>query len=276
MAIYKRYNTRRKKLDGRIIFPVLIVLAVFALTVLLGLYLGNKASGGEALYTGTDDAVHNGDVLAPLSEKSVCGEYVEPEKLSKFVAESEEIWASTWIYKDGKTLFATETARKLGEGTKGLPSIKSFDISCGTLGLFEVSGIYSDEAVKGIISEYERTLLCEFADSGLDEAVLVFRDVTTENYKTALEFASSVKGAKSVCVPYTMLESQEFFSEANERGLPVALLANGVKAEQLESDIEKYSFYFTKYNIRLVLSAKDKALTEVLGRHTVLNYQFYS
>ena len=254
MAIYKRYNTRRKKLDARIVFPVVIVLAVFALTVLLGLYLGNKARGGETLYTGELDAVHNGDVLAPLSEKSVCGEYVEPEKLAKFSAENEEIWASTWLYKGGKALFATNTARKLGEDTKGLPQTKSFDIDAGTLGLFEVSGIYSDEEVKGIISEYERALLLEFSESGLDEAVLVFKEVTSENYKSALEFASSVKGAKVVCVPYAMLESQEFFSAAAERGLPVALLADGVKAEQLESDIEKYAFYFTKYNIRLVLS----------------------
>ena len=79
MAIYKRYNTRRKKLDARIVFPVVAVAAVFLLTVLFGLYLGNKAKGVEPLYTGTNDIANVGDVLAPLSEKSVRGEYVAPE-----------------------------------------------------------------------------------------------------------------------------------------------------------------------------------------------------
>ncbi len=276
MAIYKRYNTRRKKLDARIVFPVLVVAAVFLLTVLFGLYLGNKANGGEPLYTGTNDIANVGDVLAPLSEKSVRGEYVAPENLSKFEAENDEIWASTWLYKDGKALFATETARKLGENVKGLANINSFDISCGTLGLFEVSCIYSDAAVSGVICEYERALLNEFLSGGLDEAVLVFNDVTADNYKAALEFASSIKGAKAVCVPYAMIENQEFFAAAAERSLPVALLADGIKADMLENDIEKYAFYFTKYNIRLVLSDKDKGLIDILSKHTVLNYQFYS
>ena len=237
MAIYKRYNTRRKKLDARIVFPVVAVAAVFLLTVLFGLYLGNKAKGVEPLYTGTNDIANVGDVLAPLSEKSVRGEYVAPENLSKFAAENDEIWASTWLYKDGKALFATETARKLGENVKGLTGINSFDISCGTLGLFEVSCIYSDAAVSGVIREYERALLNEFLSSGLDEAVLVFNDVTADNYKSALEFASSIKGAKAVCVPYTMIENQEFFAAAAERSLPVALLADGIKADTLENDI---------------------------------------
>lgn len=276
MAIYKRYNTRRKRLDARIVFSVLVVAAVFLLTVIFGLYLGNKANECDPLYTGTSDIENAGDVLAPLSEKSVRGEYVAPENLSKFVAENDEIWASTWLYKDGKVLFATETARKLGEDVKGLAKMNSFDIPCGTLGLFEVSGIYSDTDVSGIISEYERALLNEFLSGGLDEAVLVFNDVTSENYKSALEFASSIKGAKAVCVPYAMIESQEFFAAAAERNLPVALLADGVKADMLENDIEKYAFYFTKYNIRLVLSNKDKNLIDILSRHTVLNYQFYS
>ena len=119
-------------------------------------------------------------------------------------------------------------------------------------------------------------MISEFAASGLDETVLVFGKATEENYREALAFAESVDGAKVICVPYSMLGSQEFFSAAADKGMPVALMANGVSAEQLESDIATKAFYFTKYNIRLVLSERDGKLVDVLAKHTVLNYQFYS
>ncbi len=276
MAIYKRYNARKKKLDARIIVAAVVVLIVFALTVLLGWHLGKKAEGIEPLYTGQATDGGNSGMLAPLSEKSVQGKYVEPKELKNFAFESDEIYASTWLYRGGKALFATETDKKLGDDIKNLPSLASFDIEGGTLGLFEVTGIYKEELVKGIITEYERSLVSEFAASGLDETVLVFKDVTEENYREALAFAESVQGAKVVCVPYAMLGSQEFFSAAADKGMPVALFADGVSEEQLESDISTYAFYFTKYNIRLVLSKKDAALVDVLAKHTVLNYQFYS
>ncbi|MBQ6892657.1 MAG: hypothetical protein IJN48_00480 [Clostridia bacterium] len=276
MAIYKRYNTRRKKLNTRVIISAVIVAVVFALTVLLGWYLGEKASGAEALYTGQVTEEGESEVLAPLSEKSVRGEYVDPEELEDFTAPDDETWASTWLYRDGKAEFATATDKKLGNDTKGLPSLDAFDTEVGTIGLFEVTGIYEEDLVKGIITEYERSLIGEFMSSGLDEAVLVFDSVTVDNYKDALEFADSIDGAKVVCVPYDMLSSQEFFSAAADRGLTLALMADGVDVAQLESDIETYAFYFTKYNIRLVLSVRDRKLLEVLGKHTILNYQFYS
>ena len=276
MAIYKRYNTRKTKLDTRIIIAVSVVAVIFALTVFLGWHLDKKADGIEPLYTGQPVTDDGSGILAPLSEKSVQGKYVEAEDLSDFVAENDEIWASTWLYRDGVSLFATETDKRLEKDVKNLPKLTSFELEFGTLGLFEVSGIYEDELVKGIITEYERSLLAEFASSGLDETVLVFREATEENYREALAFAESVQGAKVVCVPYTLLSSQEFFSAAADKGIPVALLADGVSAEQLESDISTYAFYFTKYNIRLVLSKKDAGLVDVLAKHTVLNYQFYS
>ncbi|MBQ8836242.1 MAG: hypothetical protein IJ002_01880 [Clostridia bacterium] len=274
MAIYKRYNTRRKKVSARVVVPLVCIAIVFALTVWLGAYLGNKASGGEPLYTGkaTDDG--ESGVLAPLSEKSIHGEYVLPDDLAEYVAPDEDTWASTWLYANGEACFATDTDAMLGRDTHGLPTLASFDIDCGTTGLFEVTCVFADDLVKDIITEYERALICEFLASGLDEAVLVFEDVTEENYKDALDFAENISGAAVVCVPYEMLRSQEFFSAAAEKGLTLALMADGVKAAELESDIETYAFYFTKYNLRIVLSNNDTELAEILSANTLLNYQF--
>lgn len=276
MAIYKRYNIRKKKLNSRVVVPVLCIVVAFALTVLLGGYLGQKAKGSEPLYTGkvTDDG-ESGE-LSPLSEKNIHGVYVLPEELSEFVSHDEDTWASTWLYRGGAAAFATDTDAKLGRDTSELPQLSSFGIESGTIGLFEVTCLYSDEQVKSIVSEYERSLIGEFMSSGLDEVVLVFNDVTEDNYKDALEFADGLNYAKVICVPYEMLSCQEFFSAAADKGLTLALMVENVRASKLESDIETYAFYFTKYNLRLVLSSDDSELVDVLGEHTLLNYQFSS
>lgn len=276
MAIYKRYNARRKKANLRIIVPLVCILVAFALTVWLGAYLGEKAKGAEALYTGTPTDDGESGALSPLSEKSIHGEYVAPEDLSAFVAADDETWASTWLYAGGAAKFASETDKKLGRDTKELPSLAAFDIESGTIGLFEVTSVYADEQVKQIVGEYERALIDEFLASGLDEIVLVFDDANEENYRAALDFANEVNGAKAVCVPYEMLSCGEFFSAAAENGTTVALYADGADASQLESDIETYAFYFTKYNLRIVLDGDESKLIEVLDRHTLLNYQFCS
>lgn len=276
MAIYKRYNTRKKKLNTRVIVPLLCIVVAFALTVLLGWYLGQKAKGAEPLYTGKVTDEGESGALSPLSEKNIHGEYVLPEELFKYVSPDEDTWASTWLYRDGAATFATDTDTKLGRDTSKLPKLDSFAIESGTIGLFEVTCVYADEQVKSIVSEYERSLIGEFMSSGLDEVVLVFNDVTEDNYKDALDFAEGLSFAKVVCVPYEMLSCQEFFSAAADKGMTLALMAENVRDSKLESDIETYAFYFTKYNLRLVLSGDDSELIDILGEHTLLNYQFSS
>ncbi len=276
MAVYKRYNTRRKRIPAHIIFCAVAVLVAFSLTVILGHSLGKKAEGGEPLYTGTDNASISGSNLSPLSEKSLHGEYVAPEKIVDFKSDDENVWASTWIYKDGKATFLTETDKTLDGKTASLPALSSFDIDAGTIGLFEVTSIYADDLVKKIITEYEHALLSEFSASSLDEVVLVFNEVTEDNLDEIFEFADGFGGAKVICVPYEMLGNDVFFSKASSKRLPVAIKADGITAEKLEQDIDTYAFYFTKYNLRLVLDGKDQSLLEVLSKNTLLNYQFHS
>lgn len=276
MAIYKRYNTHRKKIDRRIVISLSVIVTVFILTVLLGLHLGKKAEDSQPLYTGQVQENADGETLAPITEKSVLGEYVAPEKLKDFTADNINVFASTWLYRNGKTPFATETDKKLGNNTKGLVPLDVLNTERGVLGLFEVKGLYSDEQIKGVITEYELSLINEFAECGTREIVLVFQETTEENYKAALEFVEKTNSVTMICVPYTMLGSQEFFSAAADKGIAVALITDKLTEEQLESDINTYAFYFTKYNIRLVLSEKERGLVDILKKHTVLNYQFYS
>ncbi len=276
MSVYKRYNTRRKKLPRGAIIAVLAIATVFALTAALGNHLANKAAGGEALYTGTEQHSSSNN-LAPLMEKSLCGEYVAPEDIASFVSANDDEWASTWIYKDGAPTFATETDKLLGnEVSKKLPKVTSFEKTDRTIGLFKVSAVYADEKVKNIVTEYEFALLNEFKDAGLDEVVFVFDEVSDENLNEIFDFVDKFDGAKVLCVPYSTLGNDVFFSSAAAKQLSVALLANGVSKKKLTDDIDTYAFYFTRYNLRLVLDGKDSTLVDILSENALLNYQFSS
>ncbi len=275
MSVYKRYNTRRKRVPKGLIFCVCAVLVSFALTAVLGNHLAKKAEGGEALYTGTSPAGNGGSNLAPLSEKSIIGEYTQPKDISKFKADNEDVCASTWIYKDGKATFSTEADKLLGKEAK-LPDISTLDIEAKTIGLFEVSSVYADDKIKNIITEYELSLLEEFSASGLDETVLVFNEVNDKNREEIFDFAEKFKGAKIICVPYSTLGNDVFFAEAASRQLPLAITADGVSEQKLSEDIDTYAFYFTRYNLRMVLDGKDSSLVDVLSQNALLNYQFSS
>lgn len=276
MAIYKRYNTRKKRIPWGIIAWIIAILLIFSATAIFGHYLGEKAKEKELLYTGTDSTGNANSALAPLSQHSLHGEYVEPEDLAEFVSESDDVWASIWIYKDGKATFATEFDIRHGIITEELPSLDSFDIEARTIGLFEVGGIYADDADKAVITEYEMRLLDEFAACGLDEVVLVFNSVNADNYDEIFEYVSGVKCAKVVCVPYSTLDDEVFFSKASEKQITLALNAEGVSVEQFEADIEEHGFYFTKHNLRVVLSGSDTPLVDVLKNNVLSNYQFLS
>lgn len=275
MSVYKRYNTRRKRVPKGLIFCVCAVLVSFVLAAALGNHLAKKAADSEALYTGTSTVENGGKGLAPLSEKSIIGEYATPKDIAKFVADHEDVCASTWIYKDGKATFATETDKLLDKEEK-LPNITSLDIAAKTIGLFEVTSLYADEKIKNILTEYELSLLDEFAASGLDETVLVFGEVADENYEKIFDFAEKFSGAKMIAVPYSTLGNDVFFAEAASRQLPLALKVDGITEKQLSEDIDTYAFYFTRYNLRLILEGKDSALVDTLSQNALLNYQFSS
>lgn len=278
MAIYKRYNTRKKRVRWGVIVWVLCILAVFAATVALGSYLGKKAESGESylpLATGNNA---DSETITPLAERVMHGEYVSPEELASFTAADPFTYASTWLYRDGETIFATDTDAKLGKDTSALPVLSTFDIEAGTTGLFAVQSVYADEQVRDVITAYENALLTEFTEKGPSELVLLFEQIDAECRDRIIAFAKSA-GNAVLCVPYSILHSEDcarFFSEAAEAGFCIALRAEGLTAEQLAADIADYSFYFTRYELRLVLSGSDEHLIEVLRENNALNYQFTS
>ena len=49
-----------------------------------------------------------------------------------------------------------------------------------------------------------------------------------------------------------------------------------VEGEQLAAAIEDYAFYFTKYNLRLVLEGSEESLLDVLRAKSLQSYQFCS
>lgn len=275
MAVYRRYG-QRNKIPWKFVLWVLFILVVFALTALLGHYLGEKAKGAKEQYTGKGEDALNSQNLTPISEKSLQGVYCEPEAVAAFTSDSENIWASTWIYKDGKAAFATVTDEKLLRDVSSLPAMSSFDTAAGTIGLFEVSSVYSDEQVKAILTEYELSLLAEYSASELDEIVLVFGNASEDNIDEILAFAHKVQGAKVLCLPYDILQNDILFAKAAENQIPLAIMAKDVTSEQLYEDINRFAFCFTRYNLRLVIPGESKELAKVLEENTLPNYQFCS
>lgn len=278
MAIYKRYSTRKKKIRWGFVLWALFILAAFAATVVLGHYLGEKAEGGESLLPAASGNPGDNETITPLAERIMRGEYVEPTALAAFTTDDPFTYASTWLYRGGAASFATETDRKLGKEVSALPPLSALSIEAGTTGLFEVQSVYADEQVREVITAYETALLAEFAAARPSETVLVFDRTDGEYKERILAFAKSVGGAV-LCVPYSILGSEDcarFFSEAGDAGLSVALRVTDLTPEQLAADIEDYSFYFTRYELRLVLDGDDAALVDVLREKNVLNYQFCS
>lgn len=278
MAIYKRYNTRKKKIHWGWILWTLLILAVFAATVVLGHYLGEKAKDGESLLPAASGSPGDNETITPLAERIMRGEYVEPTALAAFTTDDPFTYASTWLYHDGTANFAVETDRKLGRDVSALPALTAFSIDAGTTGLFEVQSVYADEQVRDVIAAYESALLAEFAAAQPSEIVLVFDKLDAEFKDRIFAYAKSVSGAV-LCVPYAILGDENcarFFSEAGDAGLSVALRVTDLTPEQLAADIEDFAFYFTRYELRLVLDGSDEALVDVLREKNALNYQFCS
>ena len=278
MAIYKRYNTRRKKINYPLIIWACAILLVFALTVMLGLYLGSKAEGGESYVMGENENGGENETLASVIPHIMQAVYVEPSELKNFTASDASVYASTWIFKDGESCFATEVEQALGVKTDKKPTLDSFAVSSPVSGMFEVASIYSAEGVKNVLSEYEKAVLTEISKSGPDETVLVFNSFSEENAGSVLSHAEYLGGGV-IALPYESLYEDyfvRFLSSATEKGFTLALMADGLSAEQLSEDIENYAVYFTRDFMRIMLSGRDAALSDVLKEKNILNYQFYS
>ncbi len=279
MAIYKRYNTRKKNIRWGVIVWILCILAVFAGAAVLGHYLGEKAKGGEDLLPVVSGNVGDTETIAPLAERILHGEYVAPPALATFTASDPFTYASTWFYKDGAACFATETDKKLGKDVASLPPLSAFAIEAGTTALFAVHSVYADAQIREIITAYEMSLLAELQSAQPSEIVLVFQTLDTECSDRIFDFARSISGNTVLCVPYSILQSADcarFFSEAADAGLSLALRATDLTAEQLAKDIEDYAFYFTRYELRLALDGDAEKLIDVLREKNALNYQFCS
>lgn len=278
MAVYKRYNTRRKKVRWPLLILIVSVLLIFAATVWLGSYLSRRAANPQH-FPLPDPDVTGGETITPIIERTMHGEYVSPEAFADFSPEDPFTYASTVLYRDGVCMFAAETDRALGRDVSTRPPMSALDIEYGTTGLFYVGALDWEAAGRSVMYEYELSLIREFCAGRFGETVLVFGEVTEENIGEIFDMAGAVGSPVTICVPYALLRSPllaRFFARISEGGYTAALRVDSLTAEQLAADIEEFAFYFTKYNLRLVLEGKDEALLSVLSEASMLNYQFCS
>lgn len=279
MAVYKRYNTRKRRIPRFVWVCICIVLTVFLLTAILGHALGKRAEGaGSYLPEGTSPVV-GGDTIEPLVEHVMRAEYVPPERIAAFQSDDPFVYASTWIYREGSATFATEVERALGKDVQKLPKTASFAIEAGTSGMFAVRSLYAEEHVRDILRTYEEALLAEFAASPLREIVLVFERMDLSVMEDAFALAEALPQKPVLCVPYAFLSAElapRFFTEATERGYTLALMADSQTRKTFARDIEDYAFFFTRYQLRLLLTGKDAALLETMREKNLLSYQFVS
>ncbi len=278
MAVYKGYHTRRKKVRWSLLILIASVLVIFAATVWLGSYLSRRAANPQHLPLPAPD-VTGGETITPIIERTIHGEYVLSEALADFSSEDPFTYASTVLYRGGVCMFASETDRALGKDVSVRLPMSAFDIEYSTTGLFYVGALDWETAGRSVVYEYELSLIREFCASRLGETVLVFGEVTEENIEEIFEMAEAVGSPVTICVPYALLHSPllaRFFARVSEGGYTAALCVDSLTAEQLAADIEEFAFYFTKYNLRLVLEGEDEALLSVLSEASMLNYQFCS
>ena len=276
MAIYKRYNTRKRKINRALLLWIAAILLIFAITAVIGYALGKRAAGAESYLPTVTVPTHEDESVAPIAKSTIHAEYVPPESLAAQTGDEPDTTLSTWIYRDGAATFVTAVDAGLGKDVSTLPA---FTASAKTSGLFAVRSIYADASVREILFTYETALLAEYAGTGLSEIVLVFERMDAETMSDAFALADTLPQGAVLCVPYALLHSEfapRFFSEATERGYTLALLADADTAKTLAADTEDYAFSFTRYQLRLLLEGKDAALLDILQEKDLLNYQFIS
>lgn len=274
MPLYKTYARRRGSGKRGVWIWLGCILAVFAATACFGAYLGSRVRPAEPYTPPAPADARLEDKFTDLAGFKMHGAYFEPTE--NFAVDTDDPYAaaSFWIFRGGAPTFALETDRLLGRDTKGLADLGRLKSGVSTSGLFEVGRLYAPEAVKAVYAAYEDAVLAEYTRSALGEIVLMFRQVRREDIDEMFAMAKKLSARVTVCVPYSILQSdlcRAFFTAAD--GFNVALDATGVKPKTLESDIDTYAFYFTKFNLRLVLTAKDAPLTKVLAGAGLLNYQ---
>lgn len=279
MAVYKRYDQRRRRAIRNFCIWLCAVLTVFALTVLLGAYLGRHADTVSSVHSVSPSEDLSGETIQPIAEHIVHGEFVEPTALAAFTGGDDPYaHASVWLYKDGAPTFATETDAKLGRDTAALPAVSV--LAAGNItGLFEVRSIYADAQIRDVRYAYEAALLKEYAASGIGEITLVFDRLDADCLDDVVRLAADCPGAVALCVPFDTLSSDictDFFTAARRGGWSVALRAGGISGEKLAESIEDYAFYFTKYSLRLVLEGSEENLLDVLRAKSLQSYQFCS
>lgn len=279
MAVYKRYNQLRRRAVRNFLIWLAAILLIFGATTMLGAYLGRRAQTVSPSNTrvGTSDLAS--EVASPIAEHIVHGEYIAPAMLPTFDGgEDPYAHASVWLYRLGTPTFATETDAKLGRDTASLPNTTY--LSAGNItGLFEVHSIYADPQIREVLCAYECALLCEYANTGIGEITLIFERLDADCFADAVALASACPGAVALCVPFDTLENEvcaDFFTAASAHGWSVGLRADGIDADTLAERIEDYAFYFTKYNLRLVLEGSEEALLDVLRTKSLQSYQFCS
>ena len=279
MAVYKRYDQRRRRAIRNFCIWLCAILTVFALTALLGAYLGRRAENTSPVHSFSPSENTDNEVASPIAEHIVHGEFVTPDALAAFTGGDDPYaHASVWLYRDGAPTFATETDAKLGRDTTALPPVTS--LAAGNItGLFEVRSIYADAQIRDVRYAYELALLKEYAAAGIGEITLVFDRLDSDCLEDVLRLASACPGAVALCVPFDTLASDvctDFVTAAGAKGWSVALRAGGIRAEALAESIEDYAFYFTKYSLRLVLEGSEEGLLDVLREKSLQSYQFCS
>lgn len=279
MAVYKRVDTRRRRAVRNLLLWLAAILLIFGATVAFGAYLGRRAETAPPPREVGAESDLSGETAVPIAEHIVHGEYTEPVGLAAFDDGGDPYaHASVWLYRDGRSAFATDTDAKLGQDVSALPALSLLS-AANTAGLFEVRSIYADAQVREVLFAYENALLDEFYAAGVGEVTLVFSRLDADCLADVLDMAAARRGAVTLCVPISVLGSDvcaRFFTAASENGYTVSLRTDGIDAAALAQNIEDYAFYFTKYSLRLVLEGSEEALLGVLREKALQSYQFCS
>ena len=305
---YRRRAYRRQNIGIIVLISAVALAAVLGTFLIIGNYLHDKSEAqknGNIIETDTTEnttpktdkratrAIKGHPVLLETRDSSTLAERLDA-LLSKGVCDVSIPLNS----KDGKLLYSSPTAKKVGVPT-GTESIILEDASAYAKerNMF-ICGVYyitafaeSDPLIRSVELSKAAAVISEALNAGIDEVVIIAPQMTAEHVNEAILLAEDIKtltdsGAVGLTVPESIflledtVRRSEIISELNENidflSFDVSTIDN--TAESIGETTAKEKLYLHMYKMRVLLpytanENTQKAFIAAVEENGIENWQ---
>lgn len=283
-------GTSRGSFGGSFKFIVIAVIALAVVSALItGAVLGKNAEksgvgsfGRHNLtdFGGVKEPAEDYESLGTLKAAYVISAGVDRQGFKGAVNNADEGNAIAFKTGDGvgNLFFASETAAKIGSGLTAVSTVTASEIAeiISDEGRLAVAYFYSsafaeeDDAVRIVKAAEETALMSELASEGIDEIVVFGLPDDSDHSKNLKAYMAGLEaacGTANVCVALSntylggtgatrVINATEGYADAYAADL------SGLSGDGLASAIERYAYFITNYNMRLIVSAADETVKD--------------